>query len=97
MAKGTFIVIVRRVQGAPYRVPTLRPVGTRLEKPGSLKRDEIAVKLTIEIPDEAFTPLEPAAIIVIPLERTRPPMVEVTGVTKPADAVLENETAETSV
>ena len=87
MAKGTFIVVVRRVGR------DLRPSSVRMGKPATLKRDEIAVRLTVEIPDEAFQPLEPTAVITIPLERTRPPVVEVTGITKPAEAVLEVEPA----
>ena len=86
MAKGTLTVIVER-----RRVGELIGVAVRQSKPSVLKRNQIAVRLTLEIPDEAFAPLEPVAVISIPLERTRPPAVEVTGLAKPADQMLEAE------
>ena len=44
------------------------------------------VKITLEIPDEAFMPLEPKATIVVPLEHT-----EVTVHTEPLEVLSSEE------
>ena len=38
----------------------------RVNRPRVLKRDQIAVKVTVEIPKAAFDPIAPAALIVVP-------------------------------
>ena len=56
----------------------LRPVGEmkitgcRRGRPSRLERDEIAVKVTVEIPDVAFQPFAPAALVVVPADLALP-------------------------
>lgn len=44
----------------------VRVVGSRAGRPERLTRDQIAVKVTVEIPESAFEPLRPTALVVVP-------------------------------
>lgn len=59
------------------RVESVRVVGMRQNRPARLERDEIAVKLTIDTPSEAFNPIMPIAEVVIPKELVRQPRIEI--------------------
>lgn len=67
--KTTFYVAVepRFNRYWPERLMKLIATKVTTKKP-SLSNGAIAVKLTLEIPDEAFMPFEPAAIIHVPAE-----------------------------
>lgn len=45
---------------------SIRMAELRINRPRTLKRDQISVKVTIEVPAEAFDPIAPAALIVVP-------------------------------
>ena len=49
-------------------VDSLRVVAMRTNRPATLKADQIAVKVRLEVPDSAFNPLTPIAVIVVPEE-----------------------------
>ena len=49
-------------------VDSVKVTGSRQTRPTKLERDEIAVKVTVEIPDAAFEPLTPSALIVVPTD-----------------------------
>lgn len=48
------------------RVDSIKVVGSRQSRPQKLERDEIAVKVTIEVPDVVFSPITPSALVVVP-------------------------------
>ena len=62
------------VKGTRSRYYTNVPVtgakiaGSRSKKPTTLGEDEIVVKVKIQLPKQAFEPLEPEALIVVPEE-----------------------------
>ncbi len=45
-----------------------RIVALRTNRPAVLARDQVAIKVTVRLPVEAFDPLAPAALIVVPRE-----------------------------
>lgn len=47
-------------------VNEVRVVGSRTNRPAKLERDQIAVKVTIAVPDSAFNPVTPTAVVTIP-------------------------------
>jgi hypothetical protein len=83
MAKGTFYVQFARRQGLLHALTITRRL------PQSPRGGSVTVKLTVDIPDEAFAPLSPEATIEIPLERTRPATVAVDPLQRPAEPMLE--------
>lgn len=46
--------------------------GLRQSRPSRLERDEVAVKVTVEIPAESFNPIQPSALIVVPSDLVLP-------------------------
>lgn len=47
---------------------SLNIVASRKTRPSVLERDQVAVKITIEIPDVAFEPVTPTAVIEVPAD-----------------------------
>lgn len=47
-------------------VESVRVVAARSRRPEKLARDQIAVKVTVQIPASAFDPLRPTALVVVP-------------------------------
>ena len=47
-------------------VDTLRVVAMRQSRPRTLDPDEIAVKISVEVPDAVFDPISPVALVVVP-------------------------------
>lgn len=58
-------------------VTSIKVAGSRAGRPSRLERDEIAVKVTVEIPDAAFAPFTPAALVVVPADLALPGPIEV--------------------
>lgn len=58
----------RRSWGDDKRVRSAAVTKARRAKPDSLGEDEIVVKVRIELPRQAFEPLEPEALVVVPEE-----------------------------
>lgn len=52
--------------GQPPNVVAVKPVALTQKSPAQPKGGAILVKLTLRIPDSAFHPLRPEAVIVIP-------------------------------
>lgn len=48
------------------QVDEVRISGVRQNRPASMARDEVLVKVSINIPDSAFDPIMPQALIVVP-------------------------------
>ena len=62
----------KRDDGSPA-LDTIKAVAMTLARPTRNRRGEsVVVKLTVEIPDAAFYPLQPEAIVVIPAELVEP-------------------------
>jgi hypothetical protein len=59
------------------RVRKAKVVGLTQQRPERPRRGVIVVKLTIRIPEAAFLPLRPEAIVVIPEGMTAPYPIEV--------------------
>lgn len=51
---------------------TSKITNSRQSRPPRLERDEIAVKVTVEIPDVAFQPFSPSALVVVPTDLALP-------------------------
>lgn len=74
MAKATAYLIIEATRGYGLRDPEtgLRPVtsarvvASRANRPAKLERDQVAVKVTVDVPDQAFAPIMPAALVVVP-------------------------------
>lgn len=47
-------------------VDSVRVVKALANRPAKLERDQIAVKVTVEVPANAFDPISPAALVVVP-------------------------------
>ncbi len=73
------------IQGERYPYGVERPIrGAKViavhqNKPTTLRGDQVAIKVTIELPAAAFDPLHPEAVIVVPPELIQQP-VEVEAV-----------------
>ena len=65
--------------GGEERVRSAKVVGLTQKRPDRPRRGVIVTKLTIRIPEAAFLPLRPEAIVVIPEDLTAPFPVEVTA------------------
>jgi hypothetical protein len=61
------------------RVRSAKVVGLTQQRPANPRRGVVVTKLTIRIPEAAFLPLRPEAIVVIPEDMTAPYPVEVTA------------------
>lgn len=59
------------------RVKAAKVVGLTQKRPDRPRRGVIVTKLTIRIPEAAFLPLRPEAIVVIPEDLTAPYPIEV--------------------
>jgi len=70
-----------------HQVRGAKVVGLTQKAPDRPRRGVVVCKLTIRIPDAAFLPLRPEAIIVIPTEMTNPWPIEVTAEDPNGDAV----------
>lgn len=66
------------------RVQAINVVKTTQKKPKAQLGGTVMVKLTLDIPDEAFLPLEPEAVIVVPASLVTAKPIEVEA-TKPED------------
>ncbi|MGM7422993.1 hypothetical protein [Cellulosimicrobium sp. CpK407] len=76
-ADATAYLVIRAERNA-WRPPDpetgLRPVrgarvvALRQGRPAKLERDEVAVKVTVRLPTEAFEPLTPTAIVTVPTD-----------------------------
>lgn len=47
-------------------VDSIRVVASRVNRPAQLERDQVAIKVTVEVPEGAFDPITPAALVVVP-------------------------------
>lgn len=47
-------------------ITSARVVGSRANRPAQLELDQVAIKVTVEVPDAAFAPITPAALVVVP-------------------------------
>lgn len=63
--------------GGEKQLRGAKVVGITQKKPGKQKGGTVLVKLTIRVPDGAFLPLRPEAIVVIPEDMTATTPVEV--------------------
>jgi hypothetical protein len=75
-----------RDRNGDHTVNGAKVVGLTQKTPDNPRRGVIVTKLTIRIPDAAFMPLRPEAIVVIPAEMTAPWPVEVTAEDANGDA-----------
>lgn len=72
--KATFYVQVQRKQYTQWR--NGKPVSASAikmtqEKPTSTPKDTVTVKLTVELPDTAFEPFEPAVVVSVPTSKVQ--------------------------
>lgn len=71
-ATAHLIIKGKRRDWAPvngkFIITGARIVGARTNKPTKLGEDEIVVKVQVQLPKQAFEPLEPEALIVVPEE-----------------------------
>ncbi|MBE9924452.1 hypothetical protein G8C93_00910 [Cellulosimicrobium cellulans] len=76
----------RQTWGRPDAESGLRPiesarvVALRQGRPAKLERDEVAVKVTVRLPVEAFEPLTPAAVVTVPTDLALRGPIEVDAV-----------------
>lgn len=94
MAKATAYLIIEATRGYGLRDPEtgLRPVtsarvvASRANRPAKLERDQVAVKVTVDVPDQAFAPIMPAALVVVPTDLVqRAVVVDAQDATEGAD------------
>jgi hypothetical protein len=50
------------------QVGSVHVVGQRVSRPAKLARDQVAVKVTLEVPNEIFNPITPSAVVTIPTD-----------------------------
>lgn len=81
--------IVANSYAAPW-VKAIKAVGLTLKRPGRPRGrvGTVTVKLTVRVPDAAFLPLAPEAVIVVPVDMTELNPVEVEA-SAPADGDQE--------
>lgn len=68
---ATFYVRIKAKRGRAYYANTIEGVqATSLTqtKPASLGKDEVAIKLTVRLPDAVFDALTPEAVVIVPAE-----------------------------
>ena len=73
-ASAYLTVEASRIRYGNKSVQSAKVVRVTQGKPAILQVDQIAVKVTIELPTAAFDPLEPQAIIVVPEELIQHPV-----------------------
>lgn len=85
LTASTYLILEASRRYGPVNADTgLRParnvriVASRANKPATLKGDQVAVKITVEIPARAFDPLTPSARAVIPADLVQRAELEVT-------------------
>lgn len=64
-----FYVQVQRKKYAQWRNGksiTASAIKMTQEKPATTPKDTVVVKLKVELPDEAFEPFEPSAVVAVP-------------------------------
>jgi hypothetical protein len=61
-------------------VGAVKIIGSRQGRPAKLERDEVAIKVTVEIPDAAFQPFSPSALVVVPTDLALPGPIGVEAV-----------------
>lgn len=85
MAKATAYLIVEATRSTWVRpdpetglrrIDSARIIAVRANRPSLLKLDQIAVKVTVDIPDEAFAPIMPTALVVVPEDLVQRPVVD---------------------
>lgn len=78
--RATFYAHVQATYGnyAVDKVQSLKVIRVTQNKPERLERNTIAVKLTLEVPDEAFEAFSPSATISIPLGQVQKTMHVIT-------------------
>lgn len=88
MSTTTAFLIVQAVRKSHGRsdldtglrpIDSIRVVASRQNRPSRLERDQIAVKIQLEIPDSAFGPVTPSAVVRIPESYVSRADVEVEG------------------
>lgn len=74
-ATGYLIIKAHRNQyGVKDRETGLRPIQSakigdvRQNRPSTLARDEVLIKVTVQLPSSVFDPISPQALIVVPEE-----------------------------
>lgn len=84
MAQGTFYLQLAPLYGWSPRasdddkpINGLKAVGLTQKKPARPFANTIVVKLTVEVPAEAFRPLAPEAVITIPASLIQSPALQV--------------------
>ena len=84
--KNVRVVGYLTIQGERWRyggknqpITSAKIVAVHQGEPQSLRGDQVAIKVTIELPAAAFDPLHPEAVIVVPPELIQQP-VEVEAV-----------------
>ena len=58
-------------------VRSIKAVAMTQSRPTRPKANTVVVKLTVDLPDNAFYPLRPEAVVHIPTDLTEPTVVEV--------------------
>lgn len=82
----------RRRYGSPdprtglMPIEEVKAVYLRQGQPGTLKRDEIAIKVSIQVPQNLFDPISPEALVVLPSGLAIRGPVEVVAVDAGEDA-----------
>lgn len=61
------------------RVGSVKAVGITQKRPSKPKQGSVVVKLSVELPEAAFLPLRPEAVIRIPESLTQPYPIEITA------------------
>ena len=80
MKRSTYLIIENRTKQGTYSLPDFAIVGCRANKP-PIGKDQVAVKVNIELPDNTFKSFIPEVNITIPDELLiRGGDVEVTAV-----------------
>lgn len=63
----------------PEKVVGAKANRITLNKPGRPRGGAVVVKLTVRLPEEAFLPLQPEAVIIIPADMIQSSSIEVTA------------------
>lgn len=74
--EATFYVQVQRKaqQWRQGKYITASAVKMTQEKPSVTSKDTVTVKLTVQLPDSAFEPFEPSAIVAVPAGMAEQPI-----------------------
>lgn len=71
---------IYRTSYSAETVRAIKAVGMTQKRPARQKPGTVLVKLTVRVPDAAFLPLRPEAVIVIPEDMTATAPIEVEAV-----------------